>query len=78
MFEKELEYFKANQAEWVKKHNGKVLVIQGGVLLGVYVTALQAYLETQKVHPVGTFMIQPCEPGPSAYSVTIASTQITA
>jgi len=78
MFEKELEYFKSNQKDLVKKYHGKTLVIQGCVILGVYASALQAYTETQKTHELGTFMIQPCEPGPDAYTVTIASTQIVA
>ncbi len=76
MFEKEMQFFKSNQNDLVKKYNGKTLVIQGWTILGVYASALQAYTETQKEHAVGTFMIQPCEPGPDAYTVTIASTQI--
>ena len=71
MFKDELDFFIANQDQLVKQHEGKVLVIKGHEVLGVYDTALQAYIEAQKQYPLGTFMIQPCEPGPDAYSVTL-------
>lgn len=75
MFKDELEYFVAHQSELVEKYEGKVLVIKGNELLGVYNSALQAYTETQKQHKPGTFMIQPCQPGPQAYTVTITAIQ---
>ena len=40
---------------------------------GAYESPLDAYLSAQERFPVGTFMIQPCEPGPMAYTVTISS-----
>lgn len=76
MFEKELHYFISNQNELVERYKGKVLVIKGLEVIGVYDTALVAYIETQKQHPLGTFMIQACEPGPDAYTVTINSSNV--
>lgn len=73
MFEDELKFFVANQKELVKKYRGKTLVIKGQTIVGVYQNVLEAYLEAQKKCKVGTFMIQPCKPGPSAYTVTISS-----
>lgn len=73
MFDKELNYFKAHQDELVAQHKGKTLVIRGENIEGAYGSALEAYLEAQKRFPLGTFMIQPCEPGPQAYTVTISS-----
>lgn len=73
MFEKEFKYFIANQEDLVRKHRGKFLVIKGEQIVGVYPSALEAYLSAQKDHEPGTFMIQLCEPGPQAYTVTIAS-----
>jgi len=72
MFKDELDFFVSHQAELVEKYQGKILVIKGNELLGVYNDALQAYTETQKHYEPGTFMIQPCQPGPEAYSVTIS------
>ena len=77
MFRTELDYFIANQNDLVKKHRGKVLVIKGNAVVGVYESPLEAYLSAQKKHKLGTFMIQPCRPGPSAYTVTISSNVIT-
>lgn len=76
MFSEELEYFISNQESLVEKHRGKILAIKGRKVLGVYSTALEAYFATQKEHELGSFMIQPCEPGPDAYTVTIASASL--
>ena len=71
VFEKELAFFISHQDDLVKQHGGHVLVIRGEELVGVYETALAAYLDAQKKFEAGTFMIQPCSPGPEAYTVTI-------
>jgi hypothetical protein len=73
VFESELTYFITHQSELVAKYDGKALVLRGDALVGVYDTPLQAYLEAQKQFEPGTFMIQPCAPGPEAYTVTIHS-----
>ena len=73
MFEKELAFFQANQEDLVREHNGRALVIRGDELVGVYDSALEAYLSAQEQFEPGTFMIQECVPGPAAYTVTINS-----
>jgi len=73
MFQNELAYFIAHQDELVRQHRGKVLVLKDQGVVGVYDTMLSAYLEAQKTHPLGTFMLQPCEPGQDAYTVTIST-----
>ena len=71
MFDVELKYFIDHQDELVSKHQGKTLVIRGEDVVGAYGSALEAYIEGQKQFPLGSFMIQPCEAGPSAYTVRI-------
>lgn len=71
MFQTELNYFIAHQDELVRKHRGQVLVLRGEAVEGVYPTTLSAYIEGQKKFPLGTFMIQACEPGEDAYTSTI-------
>lgn len=71
LFEQELTFFIKNQEQLVKEHEGRVLAIKGSEILGVYDTPLEAYLETQREHPLGTFMLQECSPGPDAYTLTI-------
>ena len=73
MFDKELRFFIDHQDELVAEHGGKVLVLRGKKVEGAYDSALEAYLSAKEQFPVGTFMIQPCKPGSSAYSVTIGS-----
>ena len=71
MFDTELSFFIANQDDLVKKHRGKVLVIRGERVEGVYENAMTAYLAAMEQFDPGTFALQPCEPGPGAYTVTI-------
>lgn len=73
MFKKELDFFIDNQDSLVNQYQGKVLVLKDQQVVGVYQTPLEAYLEAQKSYEIGTFMIQPCEPGPQAYTVTIST-----
>ena len=73
MFDTELRYFIAHQDELVAKHQGKTLVIRGEHVEGAYAAPLDAYVAVQKQFAPGTFMLQPCEPGPLAYTVTISS-----
>ena len=72
-FIEELEFFIKNQDDLVKKYGGKTLVIKGTRIVGIYDDPLRAFLEASKTHTPGSFMIQPCEPGTEAYSVTVTS-----
>ena len=73
MLEEELQYFIDNQGELLKRHLGRALVIRGKEVVGVYETPLQAYLASKKNYELGTFLIQRCEPGPDAYTITLAN-----
>lgn len=73
MFEKELQYFIDNQDDLVQQFSGKVLVLIGEEVVGVFPTALGAYLDAISKYKPGTFMIQKCEPGEGAYTVTLSS-----
>ncbi len=73
MFQKELDFFQKQQEELVEKHDGKTLVIIGNEVIGAYENPLEAYIEASKSYEVGSFMIQPCKPGPDAFTVTIST-----
>lgn len=75
-FNTELAYFIENQDNLVAKHEGQFLLIVGKAVVGAYPSALAAYLAGEARFERGTFMIQPCEPGPSAYTVTLASSEV--
>jgi hypothetical protein len=77
MFQQEFNYFKDNQKRLVEKYRGKILVLIGAEIVGVYNSNIEALNEATKRYKLGTFMIQPCEPGPEAYTITISSNVIT-
>jgi len=73
VLEKEFQYYLDNQADLVKEHKGKYLVIKDQKVIGVYDTQAEAYAETQKEHEVGTFLIQLCDLGKDSYTQTYHS-----
>jgi hypothetical protein len=71
MFKEELDFFIKNQEDLVRQHSGKSLVIEGSKVSAVYGSPLEAYLQVQRDKKLGKVMIQVCQPGPEAYTVTI-------
>ena len=72
MFDIELAYFIEHQDELVAKYPQKVIVLQGTEVRGAFDTPLQAYLDASARFGPGTFMLQRCEPGRAAYTVTLS------
>lgn len=70
---KDFEYYVANQAEFVKRFNGKFIVIKNGKVLGSYDDQASAVAQTTKEHDLGTFLVQKVEPGTGAYTQTFHS-----
>lgn len=54
----EFDFYLKNRKSFVSKYNGKYIVIKGEEVVGVYDTKFEAYEQGQKVHPLGTFLIQ--------------------
>ncbi len=67
---KDFEFFIQNQSELVKKYEGLFLVIKDQVVKGAHKTLEIAYLEATKQYEEGSFLIQHCLPGESAYTQT--------
>jgi hypothetical protein len=78
MFEAELDFFIAHQDELVAAHADKVLVIRGQEVVDVFSSPLEALAAARARFEPGTFMIQPCQPGTTAYTVTLASSEVLA
>ena len=57
----------------VEKYNGRVIVLKGGQVLGVYDTELDALTEIQRAHELGTFLVQKVSAGDTEYSQTFHS-----
>ena len=73
MLNKEFDFYKKNQKDFVEKYNGKYIVLQGEEVLGAYDTQSDAYLESEKNHEVGSFLIQHVSSGVKGYTATYHS-----
>ena len=71
--EREFNYYLEHQDELVKKHSGKVLAIKGEQVIGVFNSEIKAVSKISHQHPLGTFLVQKCEPGPESYTQTFHS-----
>lgn len=67
------DWYRAHQQELVQQYNGKFIVIKDGQVLGSYDDQYTAVVETEKQHPIGTFLVQKVEPGNAAYTQTFHS-----
>jgi len=76
MLEIEFSYFQKNQKELAEKYSGKFIVIKGEAVIGAYETEREAYEKTIKDHELGTFLIQQCLIGSTAYIQTFHSRAI--
>ena len=76
MFEKELNYFIANQERLLREYEGQTLVLRGEEVVSAHPNTLEAYLDAKQKYEAGTFMIQPCTAGSDAYTVTITSHEL--
>ena len=65
---KEFQYYLDHQTELVEKYLGKFIVIKDQQVVGVYEAELKAVEETAKIYPLGTFLVQQCEPGQESYT----------
>lgn len=75
MLENEFHWYLENQDALVSQYNGKVLVIKGQKVIGVYADKLQAFRATLQKEPAGTFLIQLCSPGDEAYTTQFIAPQ---
>ncbi len=71
--QKEFDFYLANQDWMVEQYDGKCVVIKDGEVLGAYDNELAAVTETQKHHPLGTFLVQRVSEGNEAYTVIVNS-----
>lgn len=69
----EFDYYIANQKELVEKYRGRVIVIKGKQVVGVYRNEVEAVTESERKFELGTFLVQKCEPGEDNYTQTFHS-----
>lgn len=71
--EQEFKFYLENQDALLKHHQGKFVVIKNRAVIGVYDNEIEAITTTSKTHPLGTFLVQKCEPGEEGYTQTYHS-----
>ena len=71
--EKEFQFYLDHQDEFVRKYEGKFVVIKERKVLGAYDDELTAVAETQKAHDLGTFLVQKVSRGTADYTQTFHS-----
>jgi hypothetical protein len=69
----EFTFYIEHQSELVKQYRGKFIVIKDCKVIGSYDKESDALIETTKQHPLGTFLVQKCEPGSDNYTQTFHS-----
>lgn len=73
LLEVAFEFYLSHQDEMVKKYDGLYVIIKNGEVLGAYANVLDAVMETQKIHQLGTFLVQKVSKGDVEYSQTFHS-----
>jgi len=71
--QKEFQFYLDHQDELVNRYEGKYIAIKDGEVLGAYDSEIAAITETQKSHPLGSFLVQLVTRGPDAYTQTFHS-----
>ena len=56
--EKEFQYYQKNKVHFIKKYNGKYIVLMNKEVIGFFDSREKALIETQRKHKPGTFLIQ--------------------
>lgn len=73
MLTTEFNYYLTHQDELVKQYNGQYVVIVNKQVVGVFQTEQEAYINSIQLYPAGTFLIQQCTAGTTAYTQTFLS-----
>ena len=61
MLEQEREFFARNRAEWLRRHAGRVVLVKGERLVGVFNTIDEAVKEGARLFGLDSFLIRRVE-----------------
>lgn len=71
--QKDFEFFLENRSEIIEGHLGKFVVIADQQVVGYFAGQIEAIERVGKERPIGTFLVQRCEPDEESYSQTFHS-----
>ena len=66
--EREFEFYLERQEELVSRYRGKFVVIRDCKVIGAYDDEIDAIEATAQRFPLGSFLVQKCEPGAESYT----------
>ena len=78
MQDQDYEWFLDHFEELFQKYGHKFLAIKNKAVIGVYDSYGQGVRETEKVEPLGTFIVQECSGNKSAHFGQISSIRVCA
>ena len=64
----QLDYYKECQQELLKRHEGKIIALVDGMVLGEFSTKTDALEKISKEHAPGTYLIIKCTQGDEEYT----------
>ena len=73
MLKNEFQYYLDHQIELVAKYENKYIVVKDNSVVGVFDDAAHALHQSRKQYKPGTYLVQLCTPGTSAYTVNACS-----
>ena len=69
----DFDWYLHHQTELLAQFNGRVLVIRDQQVVGNYNSEAEAIMDARGKFEPGTFLVQVCVPGESAYSQSFSS-----
>lgn len=75
--EREFEFYLEHQDDLVGQYRGKFVVVHSCEVVGAYDDEIEAIQRTAQRFPLGSFLVQKCEPGAESYTQTFHSPMIT-
>ena len=76
VLQKEFDYYKIHQDEFVELCCGKFVVVKDQALVGIYESTIEALERSRGKYKEGTFLIQEVGPGPDLYTQTFYSPRV--
>ena len=73
---REFKLYLTNRDKMVEEHDGKVIALKGGVVLGVYDSDLEAVTAIRKKYVRGTVLIQRVSEADEAHTATFNSPRV--
>lgn len=72
----QFHFYLQNQADFVRRYNGKTIAIKDYEVIGVFDSEWAAVRDLSTFQPLGTFLVQQVSPGSDAYTVSVVFNEV--